>query len=305
MAFELIEPGKQFSNSELIDDLKRVSSMLQKNNVSLNEYKEHGNYSYQTQKKRFGSWKGALEAAELSKSKRPWGADLSETKIPEKQLIEDMQQVAEKLNKNQITMAEYEKYGNFGSTTIQKRFGGWNKAKEKAGLTIGRYYNQSEEEYFDNLLHIWQILGRQPKYREIEAPLSKIHISSYERKFGSWRNALESFIKYINTKDDFVSDIKKTKADAPGASIIQKPMNSKKKKVKTKRTNRTANLRQRFRVMKRDGFKCILCGASPANNPGIELHIDHVIPWSHGGETVEENLRTLCSSCNLGRSNAE
>lgn len=305
MAFELIESGKQFSNSELIDDLKRVSSMLQKDNVSLSEYKEHGNYSYQTQKKRFGSWKGALEAAELSKSKRPWGADLSETKIPEKQLIEDMQQVAEKLNKNQITMAEYEKHGNFGSTTIQKRFEGWNKAKEKAGLTIGRYYNQSEEEYFDNLLHIWQILGRQPKYREIEAPLSKIHISSYERKFGSWRNALESFIKYINTKDDFVSDIKKTKTDAPGATIIQKPLNSKKKKVETKRTNRTANLRQRFRVMKRDGFKCILCGASPANNPGIELHIDHIIPWSHGGETVEENLRTLCSNCNLGRSNVE
>lgn len=305
MAFELIEPGKQFSNSKLIDDLKRVSSMLQKNNVSLNEYKEHGNYSYQTQKKRFGSWKGALEAAELSKSKRPWGADLSETKIPEKQLIEDMQQVAEKLNKNKITMAEYEKHGNFGSTTIQKRFGGWNKAKEKAGLTIGRYYNQSEEEYFDNLLHIWQILGRQPKYREIEAPLSKIHISSYERKFGSWRNALDSFIKYINTKDDFVSDIKKTKTDAPESTIIQKPLNSKKKKVKTKRTNRTANLRQRFRVMKRDGFKCILCGASPANNPGLELHIDHIIPWSHGGETVEENLRTLCSNCNLGRSNAE
>lgn len=305
MAFELIEPGKQFSNSELIDDLKRVSFMLQKNNVSLNEYKEHGNYSYQTQKKRFGSWKGALEAAELSESKRPWGADLSETKIPEKQLIEDMQQVAEKLRKIKITMAEYEKHGNFGSTTIQKRFGGWNKAKEKAGLTIGRYYNQSEEEYFDNLLHVWQILGRQPKYREIEAPLSKIHISSYERKFGSWRNALESFIKYINTKDDFVSNAKKTKADAPEATIIQEPLNSKKKKVKTKRTNRTANLRQRFRVMKRDGFKCVLCGASPANNPGIELHIDHIIPWSHGGETVEENLRTLCSNCNLGRSNAE
>lgn len=305
MAFELIEPGKQFSNSELIDDLKRVSSMLQKNNVSLNEYKEHGNYSYQTQKKRFGSWKGALEAAELSKSKRPWGADLSETKIPEKQLIEDMQQVAEKLNKNQITMAEYEKHGNFGSTTIQKRFGGWNKAKEKAELTIGRYYNQSEEEYFNNLLDVWQVLGRQPKYREIEAPLSKIHISSYERKFGSWRNTLESFIKYINTKDDFIPESNKKTADAPEVTIAQKPLNSKKKKEKIKRTNRVANLRQRFRVMKRDGFKCILCGASPANNPGIELHIDHIIPWSHGGETVEENLRTLCSNCNLGRSNVE
>ena len=57
--------------------------------------------------------------------------------------------------------------------------------------------------------------------------------------------------------------------------------------------------------MKRDGFKCVLCGDSPAKNPTCELHIDHITPWSHGGETIEENLRTLCSSCNLGRSNKE
>ncbi|MDR2876514.1 MAG: HNH endonuclease [Chromatiales bacterium] len=26
-------------------------------------------------------------------------------------------------------------------------------------------------------------------------------------------------------------------------------------------------------------------------------------PWSKGGETVIENLRTLCSLCNIGKSN--
>jgi len=80
---------------------------------------------------------------------------------------------------------------------------------------------------------------------------------------------------------------------------------SKKKEKPKKRTNRIANLRQRFRVMKRDGFKCVLCGASPATTPGCELQIDHIIPWSKGGETAEENLRTLCAQCNLGRSNKE
>lgn len=59
----------------------------------------------------------------------------------------------------------------------------------------------------------------------------------------------------------------------------------------------------RYKVLKRDNFKCCACGASPAKDPSVELHIDHIIPWSKGGETTMENLQTLCSKCNLGKSN--
>ena len=68
-------------------------------------------------------------------------------------------------------------------------------------------------------------------------------------------------------------------------------------------TNRNINLRLRFLVMKKDNFKCCMCGASPAKDPSVELHIDHIIPWSKGGETTIDNLQTLCSKCNLGKSN--
>jgi len=40
-----------------------------------------------------------------------------------------------------------------------------------------------------------------------------------------------------------------------------------------------------------------------AKDPGVELHVDHIFPWSKGGETVFENLQTLCSKCNGGKSN--
>ena len=69
------------------------------------------------------------------------------------------------------------------------------------------------------------------------------------------------------------------------------------------KTSREVNLRLRFKVMQRDNFKCCICGASPATNPSIELHIDHIVPWSKGGETLLENLQTLCSNCNYGKSN--
>lgn len=54
--------------------------------------------------------------------------------------------------------------------------------------------------------------------------------------------------------------------------------------------------------MQRDGFKCRICGKSPANAPEITLHIDHIIPCAKGGTAEMENLQTLCSKCNLGKS---
>lgn len=55
----------------------------------------------------------------------------------------------------------------------------------------------------------------------------------------------------------------------------------------------------RYDVMKRDGFRCVLCGASAKN--GAVLHVDHIFPVSKGGRTELSNLRTLCDQCNLGK----
>jgi len=56
----------------------------------------------------------------------------------------------------------------------------------------------------------------------------------------------------------------------------------------------------RYDIMKRDGFKCTLCGRSQAD--GVKLHVDHIQPVSKGGLTTPSNLRTLCQDCNLGKS---
>lgn len=55
----------------------------------------------------------------------------------------------------------------------------------------------------------------------------------------------------------------------------------------------------RYDIMRRDGFKCQLCGASAKD--GVRLHVDHIIPVSKGGKTEPSNLRTLCERCNLGK----
>ena len=69
-----------------------------------------------------------------------------------------------------------------------------------------------------------------------------------------------------------------------------------------KRQKRDIPLRLRLKVLKRDDFKCVFCGRSPAINSGVVLHIDHILPVAKGGATRLENLQTLCSKCNLGKS---
>lgn len=56
----------------------------------------------------------------------------------------------------------------------------------------------------------------------------------------------------------------------------------------------------RYTVLKRDGFRCKICGRSAED--GVKLHVDHIIPVSKGGETTLDNLRALCEQCNLGKS---
>lgn len=65
---------------------------------------------------------------------------------------------------------------------------------------------------------------------------------------------------------------------------------------------RNPSTRLRFEILARDKFTCRFCGASPTKDPTVTLHIDHIVPWSKGGETSLDNLQTLCSKCNLGKS---
>ncbi len=57
----------------------------------------------------------------------------------------------------------------------------------------------------------------------------------------------------------------------------------------------------RYDILKRDGFRCQICGATQAD--GVQLHVDHIIPVSKGGKSIPSNLQTLCSRCNIGKGN--
>lgn len=62
---------------------------------------------------------------------------------------------------------------------------------------------------------------------------------------------------------------------------------------------REVSKRMRFSILKRDEYRCQLCGATASS--GAVLEVDHKIPVSDGGTSVRENLWTLCLECNRGK----
>jgi len=56
------------------------------------------------------------------------------------------------------------------------------------------------------------------------------------------------------------------------------------------------NLRER--VIERDGLWCVYCDEDLSD---AEIHMDHVIPESQGGETTYNNLQVTCRKCNLAK----
>jgi hypothetical protein len=48
----------------------------------------------------------------------------------------------------------------------------------------------------------------------------------------------------------------------------------------------------RWRVFKRDGYRCLACGAD------TDLTVDHIVPVTQGGTNDQSNLQTVCRRCN-------
>ena len=209
-------------------------------------------------------------------------------RVPDQELIKDLKGVAKLINRNSVTIDEYNQFGKYHASTLTRRFKSWFNCLKLAELEMSRsLLNISDEVLFEEIERVWVCGGKQPSYSNMRDS-SKYSIGTYEKRFGGWRAALESFINYVNGNDENLN--------APTDKADFKIDNQHK-------TSRTINLRLRFQVFSRDKYKCCACGASPAKDSFVELHIDHIIPWSNGGETVIDNLQTLCSRCNLGKSN--
>lgn len=208
--------------------------------------------------------------------------------VTDEELLSDLVSAHDQLKAQgkKLTFRAYKTAGKFSPQTISVRFGSWNDGLQKAGLVPVEEKDTPLTTLLDNIKVVWIAKGRQPVYRDMSEPPSKFTGSTYNARFGSWRKGLEQFVEAFAEEQHEIANYENT---------IQN-------KGPSKRTNRDPSLSVRFMVLKRDNFSCVACGRSPATVPGLVLEIDHMLPWSKGGETVPKNLQTLCFDCNRGKS---
>lgn len=114
--------------------------------------------------------------------------------------------------------------------------------------------------------------------------------------------------------------------------VDSRPLNDTKPVPKAERDGKSSNMPASVKhaVLNRDGYRCRYCGI-PVVDAEIRkiahrfypesvtwgaderslhagfavmwLQFDHVVPWSHGGRTDEENVVVSCALCNFGKWN--
>ena len=61
------------------------------------------------------------------------------------------------------------------------------------------------------------------------------------------------------------------------------------------RATRMRTKEMRYKILQRDGFKCVICGIGADDAP---LRLNHLVKLIDGGEHTEENTVTVCANCN-------
>lgn len=284
MRFE-IEHLESYDDAALLDELRRVAGLVRTDKLTREQFNAHSNVHASTLRKRFGGWRAALKAASLAER-----IDASNIATTRDGILDSIRAASVALGTNMFTRREFEHVSGISNGPIYRHFGSWKNAIAEAGfvqVALGRRY--TDEECFENLLKVWTHYGRPPKHSEMTSAPSVVGPKAYVLRWGTWRKSLSAFVRRVKEPEvDRASDVP---AITSGEVL----------KEESARDHREISLSLRYAILKRDSFRCVACGSSPALTHGLVLHIDHIVPWARGGRTDISNLRTLCSSCNLGK----
>jgi|CXWL01.1.fsa_nt_gi hypothetical protein len=218
---------------------------------------------------------------------------------PTEAIVDELRRVAAVLENRRFTRHEFDAESKYcKGSVVLARFGSWQTALDATGLELmapvkeGRFFI-SNEELFSELSRVWCLIGHRPSKDEWGYSEPRYSYTTYKTRFGGWVNACAAFIEYTSesANSSTVGALSRQLQSVSKPAI--KPIDASEK--------RAIPMKLRYQVLARDCFKCVGCGRSPATHVGVVLHIDHITPFSKGGKTVLENLRSFCQDCNWGK----
>jgi DNA-binding LacI/PurR family transcriptional regulator len=211
--------GKQFTNSELIQDIQRVADIVGKSPTN-DEYNTYGVVHSSTLADRFGGYSEAKEAAGLEPNWRSYTED---------ELIEDFQRVAYEL-RSTPTRKQYNQEGMACAATLVNRFDSYDKVAEAAGFEpphheVSQQY--TDKELIQDIQRVADEVGStpsQPQYNEY----GKASYSTLADRFGSYSAAVEAAGLKPNriprTDDELIDDLQRV-AEITGEPLTKQAYN--------------------------------------------------------------------------------
>ena len=222
---------------------------------------------------------------------------------------------------------------NYKFSTIQSKYSNHqncNSKRQLDHLSMDEYLIaliDANESFYRNIINT--ISSNISKYNNYTRQTQTIKSSATEEFCNSFGFTLTKFLKYEERvfkskllrkpQDDVVVYCKATYTSPQGKNHYWKEQSyhyselksffdrtvelkaqrqTRQYQIKVERAKMTDSLR--YDILKRDGFRCQICGSSAQD--GVKLHVDHIIPVAKGGQTIASNLRTLCDRCNMGKS---
>ncbi|MBS0405652.1 MAG: hypothetical protein JSS17_04745 [Proteobacteria bacterium] len=166
MRFEL-EHLESYDDEALLSELRRVAALIPTPNITRDQFTALAKVHSSTLDKRFGGWRKALEAAGLGQR-----FDTSGSRKNREEVLVAIKATAEKLQKDVLTLGEFEVHSGINSGPVRRIFGTWKNALAAADLVqsaLGKRY--TDEECFENMLSVWTHHGRPPQHDEMnESP---------------------------------------------------------------------------------------------------------------------------------------
>lgn len=184
----------EYSDDALLEEIRRVADALRGKRLTQQAFLKLSKVHVTTVRRRFGSWRKALDLAGIGESVAPRFNPLSREAV----LHAILQQARATPGTPPTVEAVAQRLG-VHKTTLAGKFGAWRDLLREVGLEpvpLGRRY--TDEECFENIVELWTHYGRQPNFAELNQPPSAVGSKAYVLRWGGWRKALGAFIKYVN-----------------------------------------------------------------------------------------------------------
>ena len=169
---------------DLLNELNRLADELGRAPTA-QDMRHTGDYSVKPYKTEFGSWNEALKRAHLETH--------VEIDIDNSDLLDELDRLVDELGRTP-SYNDMTQHGVYDYSVYERRFGSWNEALKRAHLEINEQGPAErkipDSDLIDELKRLASELGQTP-VREDMSREGAYGYTIYERRFGSWNEALK------------------------------------------------------------------------------------------------------------------